>query len=309
MVCSLIQALRNFSRFAPLVQALTEAPSFLPENVEAQNIENITLLGPFFALSPMQGEVAVNYFSSPKTRDRRYITNAQKSLRMVLSTHQDELYDIANHVIRSRAASREKMLGWFALTVNSNHKRRATQVDPKSVSSDGFMVNVTVVLDRLCEPFMDARFSKIDRIDVNYLRRNPRVNIKDETKFNADQKTSDDFYDHKAEGTNNFISEVFFLTVAAHHYGTEAANTNLTSLQRDVQWLEKQLEKLELERHKFASVSFPSQHDEVSHMASRCLCGVGSQPTPYIRKPCQEATRSRRERTVQDSGDPRSAPR
>lgn len=227
---------------------------FLPADLEPQNIENHTLLGPFFALSPMQGEVALNYFSSPKTRDRGYIANAQKSLRMTLATHQDELYDIANRFIRAKEASREKILDWFALTLNSNHKRRATQVDPKTTASDGFMVNVTVILDRLCEPFMDAQFTKIDRIDVKYLRRHPRLVIKDETKLNADQHTSDEFYAQPTDGTNNFISEVFFLTVAAHHYGTEAANTNLTQLQRDVQWLEKQLEKFELERHKFATV-------------------------------------------------------
>ena len=53
------------------------------------------------------------------------------------------------------------MLDWFALTVNKNHKRRALQVDSRAVSSDGFMFNVTVCLVQLCEPFMDATFSKV----------------------------------------------------------------------------------------------------------------------------------------------------
>ena len=113
------------------------------------------------------------------------------------------------------------------------------------------MVNVTIILDRLCEPFMDATFSKIDRIEIDYLRRSPRVQIEDETKINADQKTSDEFYGNKASGTNNFISEIFFLTVAAHHYGLEAANSKLSSLQKDVKWLEKELVKLEPERPKY----------------------------------------------------------
>jgi ubiquitin conjugation factor E4 B len=140
------------------------------------------------------------------------------------------------------------------LTVNKNHKRRALQVDHKTVSSDAFMVNVTVILDRLCEPFMDATFSKVDKIDIDYLRRSPRVDIKDETKINADQQASDDFYSVKVDGASNFISEVFFLTVAAHHYGTEAANSKLSSLQKDVKWLKKELERFETERHKYAAV-------------------------------------------------------
>ena len=170
---------------------------------------------------------------------------------MTLQTHQDGLFSVANLFIKTKE-SREKILDWFALCVNANHKRRALQVDQKTVSTDGFMLNVTVTLDRLCEPFMDATFSKIDRIDVDYLRRSPRVHIEDETKINADQQMSDEFYSVRATGTNNFISEIFFLTVAAHHYGTEAVNTKLSSLQKDVKFLEKQLAKLELERHNFA---------------------------------------------------------
>lgn len=244
--------LRVFIRFPPLVAALAQSETFLPTAIEAQHIETQSFLGPFFRLSPMQGDVALNYFSGSAATDKGLVANAQRAVRMTLQTHQEELLDIVNSFIKNKE-SREKMLDWFALTVNKNHKRRAIQVDSKTVSSDGFMVNVTIILDRLCEPFMDATFSKIDRIDIDYLRRSPRVDIKDETKINADQKTSDEFYDVTVAGTNNFISEVFFLTVAAHHYGTEAANAKLSNLQKDIKWLKKELAKMEPERQKYMS--------------------------------------------------------
>ena len=252
-----VQALHNFVRYPALVAALTQSPSFLPDDLEPQDVEVKTLLGPFFHLSPMQSEVATHYFSSPQTRDRAFIKNSQDALRMTLRTHQAELFDITNLIIKAAKEPREQMLNWFAMAVNKNHKKRAMQVDPKTVATDGFMVNVTITLDQLCEPFMDATFSKVDRIDVNYLRRNPRVAIRDETKINADQNASDRFYDQHVQGTNNFISEVFFLTVAAHHYGTEAANTKLSSLQREITHMEKQLQKFEAERHNYVNVSFP----------------------------------------------------
>jgi ubiquitin conjugation factor E4 B len=110
------------------------------------------------------------------------------------------LFELANTIVRAGPAPRERLLNWFALCVNKNHKKRAMRVDPKVVSSDGFMINITSVLDQLCEPFMDARFGKIDRIDVNYLRRNSRVDIQEETKINADQKASDEFYAQSTEG-------------------------------------------------------------------------------------------------------------
>lgn len=99
---------------------------------------------------------------------------------------------------------------------------------------------------------MDVSYTKVDKIDPAYLRRSPRVLIEDETKINADQKTSDEFYAQSAEGANNFISEVFFLTVAAHHYGTEAANTKLAEIKRRMKHLERQLKEFEEERPRFA---------------------------------------------------------
>lgn len=111
-------------------------------------------------------------------------------------------------------------------------------------------MNVTVVLDGLCEPFMDSTFSKVSKIDVDYLRRNPRVDIKEETKLNADQNASDEYYSTPVEGTSNFISEIFFLTLAAHHYGSEATNSMLKNLDKEIKYLAGKLEEMEAERPK-----------------------------------------------------------
>jgi ubiquitin conjugation factor E4 B len=250
-----VRALRNLVRFPKIVDAITQSPKWAPEGIQAQEIERSTLLGPFFRVSPMQQAVASNYFSSPKTRDRTFIANAQNAIRMTLKTHQHELFQIVDTIVRSGAPQRERMLQWFAQCVNTNHKKRAMRVDYRAVSSDGFMVNITTILDQLCEPFMDAAFGKIEKIDVDYLRRKPRVDISDETKMNMDQKSSDEFFAKQAEGTNNFISEIFFLTVASHHYGTEAAQTRMTTLQKTAKRMEKDVMEFEKERHKFIAVS------------------------------------------------------
>lgn len=139
-----VLGLRNLVRYPKIVAAITASPRFLPEGIAAQDIETHSTLGPFFRLSPMQAEVATNYFSAPRTRDKAYISNAQKALRMTLQTHQGELFDIANTIVKSGKESRERLLDWFALSLNTNHKRRAMRIDYKTVSSDGFMINLTV---------------------------------------------------------------------------------------------------------------------------------------------------------------------
>lgn len=193
--------------------------------------------------------------------DKGHVKSSQNALRLTLNQHQKDLKEIVEAFVRAGDLAKNKVLDWFAHIVNSNHKRRAMRVDEKAVSSDGFMMNITVVLDYLCEPFMDATFSKVDRIDVDYLRRKPRIDIKDETKINADQQTSDHFYDTSLEGNSNFISEIFFLTLAAHHYGSEATNGKMKNLERDIKHFMERIAEMERERPKFMNVS----HDH-------CLC-------------------------------------
>ncbi|KAH9817379.1 Ubiquitin elongating factor core [Teratosphaeria destructans] len=247
-----VHALKNLTRYKSIAVALTESAKWLPGQTEPQNIETQTLLGPFYRLSPMQPEPSQSFFSAPKTRDRAFIFNAQNAIRMELRNHQEELLEITNFLIKADAEARGRTLDWFAACVNKNHKKRAMRVDYKTVSSDGFMLNVTVVLDRLCDPFIGASFEKIDRIHAEYFRRKPRVDISDETKINADQKAADAYYAQPAEGTNNFISEVFFLTVAAHHYGTEAAQERMGTLRKSVKRYEQDMAAFEADRHKFA---------------------------------------------------------
>lgn len=219
----------------------------------AAGIEKHTMLGPFFRLSPLQPEVIKSYFPGARSLDKGRITNAQDALRMVLRTHQDDLFMISNAFIRAGPDTRSRTLDWFAYIMNTNHKRRAIQVDPREVASDGFMVNITTIMDRFCEPFMDNDFSKVDKIDIKYLKRKPRVDIKDETKINADQATADAYYGNSEEGESNFISEAFFLTIAAHHYGSEALNSQLKNLDRDIKYLEKRVQAMEAERVKVAN--------------------------------------------------------
>jgi ubiquitin conjugation factor E4 B len=270
-----IDALKTLIHFPKILNAIADDPLFYISDLQAPLIEKSTLLGPFFRISPLQPEVTKEFFSSPKTMDKRQINQSQDALRLTLQTHQHDLLEITNRFIKDKEGkARNKMLDWFAHIVNSNHKRRAIQVDPKTVSSDGFMMNITVILDGLCEPFMDTTFSKVSRIDIKYLRREPRVDIKDETKLNADQNASDQFYSTKADGSNNFISEVFFLTLAAHHYGSEATNAKLKTLDREIKHFTSRLEEMEAERHKF--VNHPSKFaiDSLCHSFTKVLTTI-----------------------------------
>ncbi|KAI1000314.1 Ubiquitin conjugation factor [Podosphaera aphanis] len=247
-----INALKTLCQDSRIVTAISQHSSFYIEDEPAPGIEKNTFLGPFFQISPIKSEVAFEYFRDAKSMNSRMISTAQETLRLMSQAHQRDLLEIINHFVRASVESRNKTLDWFAHVLNSNHKRRALRPDPATLSTDGFLLNVTAVLDGLCSPFMDSVFSKIGKIDINYLRRNPRVCIKEETKLNADQNSSDIYYDVALNGSSNFISEVFFLSLAAHHYGSGGVISMLKSLEKDIGYFEEKIAQLELERPKFS---------------------------------------------------------
>lgn len=247
-----VLALKLLVNFPAIVTAIAESPHFQMA-LSASAIEKTTILGPYFRLSPLQPEVVETFFPGARTIEKNLVIRSQSALRMSLETLQKDLCYIVNAFIKAGEVPRGRMLDWFAYALNQNHKRRAMRVDEKTVSSDGFMMNITVALDVLCEPFMDSTFSKVDRIDFDYLRRKPRLDIKEETKLNADQNSSDEFYASEVGGKSNFISEVFFLCLAAHHYGSEGMHSKLKSLDRDIKHFEKTLDQIEGEREKLAN--------------------------------------------------------
>lgn len=85
-------------------------------------------------------------------------------------------------LVRASEISRSRVLDYFAEVHNMNKRRGAIQVniptstyfgfcpnnlvkvEPGTVASDGFMLNITGVLNRMCEPFMDNSFTKVPYI-------------------------------------------------------------------------------------------------------------------------------------------------
>ena len=68
-------------------------------------------------------------------------------------------------------------------------------------------------------------------------------------------RSSDAYFEKQGVGKNNFISELFFLTVAAHHYGTEATRNQVKDMDRELKHMNKQIEQFETERHKYVKQS------------------------------------------------------
>ncbi|KAK9449910.1 ubiquitin elongating factor core-domain-containing protein [Limtongia smithiae] len=241
------RAMRSLVEFKEVSKLFTTMPLFLPQGIAASNIEMFTLLGPFLRISPVDTKVANLYFSHIKDRPASEVSSAVTGLRTELAAIQDQLKDIVFRIIQAGPEPREAMLQYFATAMNVNHKRRAMQIVPGTVSSDAFMLNMTAVLNKLAEPFVDATFLKIDKIDSLYYKKSTRIDIKEEVKLDADQTAFNKYIETRVEGAPNFISEIFYLNVACHHYGLGGSMNTLTRMEGDIKDMEKHLQKLESE--------------------------------------------------------------
>lgn len=153
-------ALGRIATLKPLAEIFVNLPEFLSD-AAPRDLEQTMLMGPFFRISPVQVEVSKQYFSGAKSKSAAVLRDTTNALRMASKALQEELAQIVTALCKTSDQVRSRVLDFFAIVLNANKKRTAINVNHLTVASDAFMINVTAVLSRLCEPFMDSSFSKV----------------------------------------------------------------------------------------------------------------------------------------------------
>ncbi|KAF5369482.1 hypothetical protein D9758_002753 [Tetrapyrgos nigripes] len=240
-----LEALVSVKSIAAMITRMEE---WIPENVPAPAFEVRSLMGPLCRLSVFSREwpgISQTYFSDPDKRSRDDVESSYASLRGTLKSLQNSLFKIFNTLVRASAESREAVLQYFAKTISLNVKRAGMQVDPATVSSDGFVTNLQTILYRFAEPFMDANYSKIDKIDPFYYARSKRIDVHEETRIKATSEEAAKWAEEVPPGpAPNFISDIFYLTIAMSHYGYQKTIQNYTDLAKVMDDIQRHLDFL-----------------------------------------------------------------
>ncbi|RXK40337.1 ubiquitin-conjugation factor E4 B, partial [Tremella mesenterica] len=235
----------------PIAACLPSLSIWMASGVTPEKVEWQSLLGPLTRLSVYPREFPQIWklnFSNPTNRKRADIDANKSNLRHTLNSLQNSLFTIYNSIIRASPAAREEVLHFFGLVARLNQKRAGMQVDYRNVSSDGFMTNLHYVLLKLFEPAMDVRYSKIDKVDPEYLRSSKLVEIGDETKIRASKEEADEYYSISVEKSSNFITEVFYLCNVFQHLGIVKTIAQRGKAERNMIDIEKQLKQSEASR-------------------------------------------------------------
>ncbi|CAL1712793.1 unnamed protein product [Somion occarium] len=235
----------------PIACMITRLPQWNPPLAKAHSFEFTSLFGPLLRLGVFSREwpsITHTYFSNPTDRRPGELESAIASLRGTLKSLQSSLFQIFNTLVRASAQSREAVLQYFARVISLNERRAGMQVDHTTVASDTFVVNLQAILFRFCEPFMDANYTKIDRIDKDYFAQSDRISLKDETRVNATAKEAEEWRQQQRSGEpklQNFISDIFYLSLTLSHYGYLKAISSYEELQKEYGEMTRHAEMLE----------------------------------------------------------------
>nr|KAJ3420144.1 hypothetical protein HK105_006035 [Polyrhizophydium stewartii] len=267
-----IRVLNYLLTFKPIAHLITQLPDWNPEYTNARTIEIMPVLGPFFSRTGIypdsDPELPGKYFASsnPFGEDsfdnygqpigaRNYgdVETAKSGLRDASQIVHVNLYMAVMAMIKASPEAKERVLAFFARCVRLNVSRGKMHVDRREVSTDGFMHNLLHVCLKLCDPIMDMRYSKLALIDQNYLTHSSRLDMTDVTRVLADQDAVNAFVAgwraaNPSPPPANFISEVFYLTLALHHFGTLSTMRYYASFNKELDEMRKQASKFKAAR-------------------------------------------------------------
>ena len=213
-----------FVSFKPIASIFTKTERFFANfNCPSNQFEKTTLLGPILSLSPLNTSVSMSNYGDNLERSQQQTNMIHESLQAEHKVILERLFYIIDKVIRGSVESRTDLMTYFAQIVNKNHLRRGDHSNPSKLASNAFMSNITMILIRFSQPFLDESHQKIDKIDIDYFNTlNLFIDLSEETRVNSDFKEADDFYDQNKKDESckpNFISDCFFLTLTYLHYG------------------------------------------------------------------------------------------
>jgi ubiquitin conjugation factor E4 B len=255
-----MEAFQRLVASKPFARAVTRLPNWLPPGAQAPGqaadgraVEGQSVIGGFLRVSPIpdifptQPDVRQQCFSGlSDLTPRRHveISNNVTSLQLTMRRIHDRQHKLVLGFLRS-ADTREAMLCWIAEALRRNVGRSKLQTNPIVTASHGFMLNLSMVLLMLCEPFLEGGKGR-DKIDWGYLVRG-RLDNAEETKcIEASGSTTGGQSGGAAgePGKFHFICECFFLTLKSLQLGSMKVVRESLETLKEVQRRNRRLREL-----------------------------------------------------------------
>ncbi|XP_022741751.1 probable ubiquitin conjugation factor E4 isoform X2 [Durio zibethinus] len=173
-----LRALLYLVNFSVGAKSLVNHPWWIPKGayLNGRAIEMTSILGPFLHVSALPDhtifkslpDVGQQCFSDASTRRAADLSSSFTTIKTLMNTLYAGLSDVLLCLLKN-TETRESVLDYLAEVINKNASRAHIQVDAMSCATSGMFVNLSAVMLRLSEPFLDANLTKRDKINPNYV--------------------------------------------------------------------------------------------------------------------------------------------
>ncbi|ERN10305.1 hypothetical protein AMTR_s00177p00048180, partial [Amborella trichopoda] len=187
-------ALLKLVSYPNSAKALVNHPAWIPRGdyVDGRVMEVASILGPFFHVSALpdhdvfmsEPDVGLQCFSNASTRRPADLMSSFTTIKTLTNYLYDGLNNVFLTLLRLKD-TRERALSYLSELIKKNSGRSHIQVNQFSCASSGMFVNLSAVMLRLCEPFLDANLTKRDKIDPQYVFDNKRIDLSGLTALHA----------------------------------------------------------------------------------------------------------------------------
>lgn len=231
----------------PFCLLLTSLPMFLPDAISTaggREIQKLSFLGPFLQFSVFASddpEVPKKYFPEGKTWGDA-TPMIRKTLRLSLQVVRTEMFKVIHSLLVSKA--REDCLQYLAAILIRNSKKSQIQADEKLLATDGFMINVLSILQKLC---IKVNLAKVDRTYI--IHPNSRIDLSQFSTIKASKeqiatwKKSID--DSNGWTEPKFQTDCFFFTYYCHHIAIIPAMRKYIQRMRAIRDMNKLITEIE----------------------------------------------------------------
>ncbi|CAF0830173.1 unnamed protein product [Rotaria sordida] len=158
------------------------------------------------------------FFNKPKLMSERDIEITATTMWQPMKTYQDNLSQLFKAFVKN-ADARNDVLQWIGdcFDENQGKNKEWSSHDPLAAFlfvSDGFLLNLNVILLNLAKPFAEPYSSRLLKINPLYaITQNDNVHLKDLYKETPLINRQDETEDEKNPPiTFNFITEIFFMS-------------------------------------------------------------------------------------------------
>ncbi|CAA0820271.1 Probable ubiquitin conjugation factor E4 [Striga hermonthica] len=198
-----LRALLFLVNFPVGAKALVNHPWWIPRSVflTGRAMEMTSILGQFFHVSALpdheifkcEPDIGQQCFSEASTRRPADLLSSFTTIKTVMNNLYDGLAEVLMCLLKN-TNTRENVLEYLSEVINRNASRAHLQVDLLSCASSGMFVNLSAVMLRLCEPFLDASLSKRDKIDPKYVFYGDRLEMRGLTALHASSEEISEWF-------------------------------------------------------------------------------------------------------------------